>query len=333
MNSMSKKIKVLTVIPGEETGSSMIFAKRQVESLGKAKIEVKVFFLASRTSLSKLISESLRFREMIKAFHPDVIHCHYGTMTSFFCTVNTSIPLVITFHGSDLNKTPSDGIIKDYIGRFLSQLSSLKAKRIICVGSKLVEKLWWAKRKAVVIPMGIDADKFSPYDKKAARKKLNWDEQTKVILFNSNNQNVKRLDIALKVFEFVKKRIPSAHLEILKGNVVPDMIPFYINASDCLLMCSDSEGGPMIIKEALACNLPIVATDVGDVKERLMNVSGTYVTLQDEINLSEKVIAVLESTNESEGRKKIISDELSEKQVAEKVEKIYSEVFDEFGRN
>jgi teichuronic acid biosynthesis glycosyltransferase TuaC len=326
LNTLTRKIKVLIVIPGEEEGTSMIFAKRQAQSLDKSNVDLKIFFLSSRTSPAKLFSESKRFRLMARGFQPDVVHCHYGTMTSMFSAINSRAPLVITFHGSDLNSTPSDGMIKNIVGKFFSQISAVKAKRVICVSDVLVKKLWWTKKKAVVIPMGINTEAFAPQDKNEARKKLNWSDKGKIVLFNGNSPKIKRLDIAKLVIEKVKMQIPEAHLEVLTGRIEPDKMPLYINASDCLLLCSDSEGGPMIVKEALACNLPVVATDVGDVKERLNGVAGTFVKEQNVASLAEAVITVLNNYTKSEGRNKLIHDEISEAQVAEKIESVYRQV-------
>jgi glycosyltransferase involved in cell wall biosynthesis len=64
-------------------------------------------------------------------------------------------------------------------------------------------------------------------------------------------------------------------------NEPPDKMPLYMNAADVLLLTSSREGSPNVVKEALACNLPVVAVDVGDVRERLGQVDGCIVTADD----------------------------------------------------
>ena len=322
---MKNKLRVLNVIPGDEKGAGMIFSKRQVNNI-REKIDAEVFFLSSRTSLPKLFAESRRFRKLIKLFRPNIVHAHYGTITAFFCVVNTTLPLIITFHGSDLNKTAWDGFLYDKVGRFLSQVSSLKARMNICVSRQLQEKLVWSKKKSIVIPMGVDTDKFFPVDRNAARITLKWSLNEKVILFNGGYPPVKRNDLAVASSEIVKQSIPDVRLEILKGDVEPDLMPLYINASDCLLLCSNTEGSPVIIKEALACNLPIISTDVGDVKERLSNVKGTIIVKQNIHDIAEGLKTILNEYKSSEGREKIFYDGLSDEQVALRIVRVYNEI-------
>ncbi|OFX79103.1 MAG: hypothetical protein A2X12_10415 [Bacteroidetes bacterium GWE2_29_8] len=320
-------MKVLTVIPGSSEGSSMIFAKRQVLSLIKEGVESRVFFLSSRTSLTILYKESLRFRKQIKEFNPDIIHCHYGTMTSFFCVVNTNKKLVITFHGSDINKTPFDGFFKDLFGRILSQLSILKAKGIFCVSESLSKKVWWRNEIVRVVPIGINIDMFIPIDRNEARKRLGWSNDKKIVLFNSNNPIVKRLDIAKNVIEILQKNNPDYMLYLLEGEISPDTIPLYINASDCLLICSDNEGSPMMVKEAMACNLPIVGVDVGDVKERILEVSNCIVSTQNAIDLSIAIEKVIQKNERTNGRDVLIKQELTENIIANKIITIFENIY------
>lgn len=322
---MNYNFKILNVIPGEETGAGMIFSKNQVNRI-RRKLNAEVFYLSSRTSLPELFAESTRFRKIIKKFRPDIVHAHYGTVTAFFCAVNTSLPLIITFHGSDLNKTAWDGFLYDIIGRCLSQVSSLKAKMNICVSRQLQKKLIWAKRKSIVIPMGVDTEKFFPVDRNTARLKLNWSLNEKVILFNGGYPPVKRNDLAIASLKIVKQSIPDVRLEILKGDVDPELMPLYINASDCLLLCSNAEGSPVIIKEALACNLPIVSTDVGDVKERLSNVNGTIIVEQNIHDIADGLKKVIKDCKTSEGRDRIFNDRLSDEQIALRVINVYEEI-------
>ena len=104
--SFLMSMRVLLVMPGDGSPTCMPFAHRFEVSLSKAGIEVRNFWLLSRTSPKDIFNEALRFRQIIRNFKPDIVHAYYGTVTSFFCLMNSSKPLIITFHGSDLNPVP-----------------------------------------------------------------------------------------------------------------------------------------------------------------------------------------------------------------------------------
>ncbi|MEO7872769.1 MAG: glycosyltransferase [Bacteroidia bacterium] len=317
---------MLTVIPDSDISSSMIFAKRQASSLNYPEIESKIFYLPERTSLRGLFKSFIKFKELLKQFQPDIIHSQYGTITSFFCAFTNHKKLIITFHGSDLNKTPSDGIMRDLVGRIFSQVSTLRASKIVCVSSSLKGCLWWNRNKATVLPVGVNTEKFIAFSQTESREKIGWKKESKIILFNGNAPIVKRIDIADEVYFLVKKEIPKCELVVLKGDIDPEQMPLYLSASDCLLLCSDSEGSPMMVKEALACNLPIVGIEVGDVSERIAGVKNCVITKRNYKLLSEEVIKLLNKNERSDGREKLIADGLSEKKVSERLLQIYLEV-------
>lgn len=321
-----KKIRVIAVIPGNGEGSSMIFCKRQVESLRKLGIDVREFYLVSRINPLVLAKEFFRLRRVIKEFRPDILHAHYGTMTSFLCAITSSVPLVITFRGSDLNYVKNDGIIRNSIGKILSHISVLFAQGIICVSRKLSKKIFWKRDCIEIIPSGVNIYLFRPMPQGEARAKLGWDPSERIVLFNANNPKVKRLDIAQEAVSMAKKEIPAIRLEVLNGSVSPDEMPWYLNGADCLLLCSDSEGSPNIVKEALACNLPIVSTDVGDVAERLQGVVQSKIVLKDHEALSNAIVEILRISKRSNGRAMIKCHHISEEDVAQAVLRLYQRV-------
>src|SRR5258708_35687515 len=107
MLPVSRPLRVLFLIPGDGQGSSMIFARRQAESLTAEGVKIGTFFLCSRTSLILLWHDYQRFRRTLRADAPDVIHAHYGTVTAMFAALASGRrPLVVTYRGSDLNSSP-----------------------------------------------------------------------------------------------------------------------------------------------------------------------------------------------------------------------------------
>lgn len=302
----SKKIRIIMVIPGKEEGNSMIFSKDQAKYLMNEGIIVQTFFIKSCTNPFILFKEFIRFISKIKYFQPDIIHADYGTMTSFFSALGSlinRIPLVILFRGSDLNNTAkTDGFFRDLFGRILSQISALKASKIICVSKKLSNRLWWKKHDVEIIFMGVDLESIYLIDKEKARSIIGWNNNAKIVLFNANNPKIKRLDLALASIEVAKKYNPSILLEIVKGDVPHEKMVFYLNAADCLLVTSDYEGSPQLVKEAMVCNLPIVSVDVGDVSDRLKDVFPSKIVQRDPEKLGIAIFEILELNCRSNSR-------------------------------
>lgn len=302
MEKVVKKIRVLVVIPDGGNKVSMIFAHRQMNNLDTSLIELDFFMLRSRTSIKILFSDLIAFRQKLAVFEPDIVHAHYGTVTSFFCAFAGNKPLIITFRGSDLNPVPSEKKIRVVIKQIMSQLSALRAKHIICVSQELKKRLWWKKSKVSIMPSGVDLSIFKPLPIEIARKQLGLSINDKIILFNAGKSPLtKRLDLAEQAVDYAKTRLDNIYFITLYGNIDPDDMPLYYNAADCLLLTSDYEGSPNVIKEALSCSCPIVSVNVGDVRERLAGVWPSKVTKRDPAEIGEGVIEILKIGKRSNG--------------------------------
>jgi glycosyltransferase involved in cell wall biosynthesis len=318
-------MRVLTVIPGDGRGPAYVWARRQKESLERAGIEVRPFYLSSRTSPERLGSEWRRYQAVLHEFDPNVVLGHYGAMTGFFCAYGTRRPVVITFHGSDLNPCPSVNRLRLGVGHGLSQLAAQRARRIICVSRQLLGRLRWGRERATVIPMGVDVHRFSPRPRREARDLLHWGHDEPVVLFNAGlDPAVKRLDLAEAAFAIARTRVPDLRLHVMRGDVDPDDVPLHMAAADALLLTSDYEGSPMVIKEAVSSGLPIVSVDVGDVRERLESVSPSRITAREPEALAAGVLELLADGRRSDGPAVAVRD-FSEERVTERVIEVLSQ--------
>ncbi len=319
----SKPLKIFAVIPGpEDQPWSVPFVRQQLDLLEQMGICVFRFFLASRTSPRVLIREIERFRRELRAFKPDLVHAHYGTVTSTFCALFTLLPLVITFRGSDLNPEPGEGVLRNLTGRLLSQFSALRANRIICVSTKLRNSLWCGRNHAVIIPSGVNLNRFRPIPREEARRWVRWLDEERVVLFNASDNPVnKGLNLAEQAIKYVKSEVPEVRLHVLDGHALPEMMPHYYCASDCLLMSSYYEGSPNVLKEALACNLPVVSVDVGDASECLNGVTQSCITDRTPEALGAAIVKIVKEKIRSNGRD--IVQALSEELTARKVLEVY----------
>ncbi|MCA9467846.1 MAG: glycosyltransferase [Nitrospira sp.] len=297
-----------------------IFVDRQLASLKKKGIEMATFDVGRSHNPFSLFRKWIKLQKLIKRFQPHLVHGQYGTMIGFLAAFSGA-PSVISFCGSDLLPGASVSWVRMYLGFLLSNLAALRANKIICKSQELRNALWWKKNEAVVIPNGVDLDMFSPGSQDEARRKLDWKMDCPVVLFYvGQDERNKGLDIAKASMEIVQKKIPKAELCIF-SKVEPDQMPLYYRAGDVLLCASRQEGSPNVVKEALACNLPIVSSLVGDVGERLTGVFPSEVVARSPQAMGEALIRVLGYRRRSNGRDSVAA--LSLEVIAKRVLDVY----------
>jgi teichuronic acid biosynthesis glycosyltransferase TuaC len=318
--------RVLFVIPGDGQGSSMIFARRQADALRAQGIEIREFFLRSRTAPLTLLLEACRFLVEVRAFSPNVVHAHYGTVTALFSALCAGrIPLVITYRGSDLNPTPGSPVVRSSVAHLLSQIAALRAARIVCVSRRLSDRLWWRRERVTILVSGVDDLAFQPISRTAARQRLGWQFSTPAILFNcGRDPRIKRLDLAQAAVDAARRAVPDLHWEVLDGSTPPGLIPTFMSAADCLLVTSDFEGSPTVVQEALASNLPIVSVAAGDVPERIEGVANTQIAARDPEALGAALARMIAPPRRSDGRRKIA--EYSADGIARRLRALYAEL-------
>jgi glycosyltransferase involved in cell wall biosynthesis len=113
-------------------------------------------------------------------------------------------------------------------------------------------------------------------------------------------------------------------VELVLGWGVPhDRMPYLMNAADALIFTSLQEGSPNAVKEALACNLPVVSVPVGDVAERLRGVSNCELVQEDDPDaLATALERVLQRGGRSDGRTAVAN--LDERVIAQRVINVYT---------
>lgn len=256
-----------------------------------------------------------RIKKKIKEFKPDLIHAHYGLSGLVSC-LQRVVAVVITFHGSDAYI---------FYVKLLSKFAALLSAFNIFVENKIKNKINEHKNNAV-IPCGIDLDTFYNMNKAVAREMLGLDKKKHYILFSSRFDNkVKNYSLAKSTLEIVDQQIELIELK----NKSREEVNLLLNACDLALLTSISEGSPQFIKEAMACNCPIVSTDVGDVKWVVGNTEGCYLTSFDIKVTSDKLREVLEfaaKVGRTKGRERIIQLGLDSETIAKEIIEVYRKV-------
>lgn len=292
-------MKVLIVCSGNKSRGAFNFELdqpfiyEQTKSLEVYGIEFGLFLIKGR-GIRGYLKNLFKLNEVISREKYDVIHAHNGP-SGFISIFQKKTPVIITFHGSDINQIET---------RLLSNFVSLLASFRIFVSPKLYHKLIIKPKKDFeIVPCGINLESFFPIEKKLARLKMSLSEGKAYVLFSSHFSNpVKNYKLAKDAMSFLQ----DAELLEIK-NRSREEVNLLLNAADVLLLTSPFEGSPQIIKEAMACNCPIVSTDAGDVKSIINNTSGCYICPMDPIQIAEKLKQLITVPLKTKGRETIVS--------------------------
>ena len=213
--------------------------------------------------------------KIIKNEKFDIIHVHFGGLNCLLIILliaNRAIK-VVTFHGTDIHgggtikETGLKKYVKNKINRFFSIISIYFIDEVGLVTSNLENYL--PKKKYFVDQLGVDDSVFNPesYNKNKSKLRIGLSLEKRYFLFSSiSNSIIKRYDIAKAIID----NIGDEAYEIIKmNNVKSTEVPHYLSACDYVLITSDKEGSPNIVREALLMNKPVFSVDCGDVKDQI----------------------------------------------------------------
>lgn len=302
---------------------SGIFVDRQIDSLKNAGIEISTFDIGTSHSPFKVFKKWLDLRRKVKEVDPHIIHGQYGSIVGLL-SVFSGRSAVVSFCGHDLLTGSSVSPVRMYLGFLCSNLAALWAVGLICKSEQLRGALWWRKSQAVIIPNGVDLDLFSPGCQEEARNELGWGLQQRIVIINVGSNPVRKgLPLAEEAMKIAQARVPDAELCVI-SNVEPHKMVLYYRAADALVCTSKHEGSPNVVKEALACNLPVVSIPVGDVPLRLTGVHPSVIVEIDPLAIGEALSEVLLNRTRSNGREQVRA--LSLDKIAQQVMEVYRSV-------
>ena len=314
-----KVLMITTGWPTQTNPNSSPFIHRQYQFLKKHGIEVDVFHLQSNHNPINYLKGWIKVRKLIWYNSYNIIHAQWGHSATL--ALPTKTPLIITFRGMDLEGIINKNGNYSMYGRILiavSKLTSKFADEIIVVSKSLGDKL---KRKDYkVLPSGIDLDLFKPLDKLECRKRLGLPANKKLILFTASPDHPrKRFHLAQQSIDILKNRM-DCELVICENQNHKNVVLF-MNAADCLILTSAAEGSPNVIKEALACNLSIVSTQVGDVEERKGSLNHFEICDSSPEKIAKALSKVLSIEMENNNRKSVL--DLDENIITNQLIEIY----------
>jgi glycosyltransferase involved in cell wall biosynthesis len=314
-------VKVLVVCSGNTPGGEefnlkihQAFIYEQEQSLKSFGVQVDYFLIRGKGILGYLKHYSKLKKELSKNY--ELIHAHNG-LCGLISNLQRKIPVITTYHGSDINVLHL---------RLISYFAILWSSRNIFVSKKQYYKSL-IKRKIDIIPCGVDLTVFKMMDKTVSKRILNLSDNNKYVLFSSafsiKIKNKPLVNSALKYL--VNEDIQLLELK----DKTREEVSLLINSCELVILTSFSEGSPQIIKESMACNCPIVSTDVGDVRDIIGDTEGCFICSYDPEDVAEKVKLALTYSHENgrtNGRERIIEMGLGSDKIANRIISIYQTV-------
>ena len=307
-------MKVLFVASGNKSvGKVSAFVQSQFDSLKEEGLKMALFPVVGH-GWKGYAKNLFSLRRLIKKEKPDVVHAHYSSCgyLASLASLGLKTKTVVSILGSFPTVSRKLKLVRFFIDH-VWDATIVKSER---TRSQL-------DRALPVIPNGVNVERFTIIDQETAREIVGFEKDKRYVIFVSNPARPeKQFDLAQAAVERLNDS--TVHL-VPVFNKTHDEVVNYMCAADVLIMTSISEGSPNVIKEAMACNCPIVVTDVGDVRWVTDGVEGTYVSnsfYPEEIAvLLRKALAFSARTV---GREKIISLGLTSSLIAKKIMQVYS---------
>ncbi len=313
------------------------FIEQQVLGLRRSGLNVDVMHVDRyERGMRSYLTMGAELRSRIQQFQPDVVHAMYGGVLAERVTrFVENKPTVVSFCGSDLLGEYLSGSLRrisSECGILASHIAARRAVGIVVKSRNLEEALPTTvnRSKVRIIPNGIDHERFRPLNQLDCRDKLGWDPEKFHVLFPTNAGDPrKRLYLAQAAIDKADRSGLNAELHQLRG-VPHEEVVIWLNASDVVLLTSLHEGSPNVIKEALACDCPVVSVDVGDVRERISGIEGCYIAMPEPDDLGVKLGLVKARGGRIAGRERMQA--LSLEQSAISLGNLYHEVLESHRR-
>lgn len=304
-------MRVLFVSAVGTDGKPRAVVRAQGEALRKAEIDISYFCIGGGGLISYLRAIP-RLRREVNKVNPDIVHAHYY-LSGIVSSLALTKPLVVSLMGSDVN----GGLFQQFLSSLFARLSwDVTIVKTAAMKQKL------GRDKTLIIPNGVDTTLFYEQDYDESLKVTGLPHDKKTIIFPGNpDRREKNWPMAVKTIEILNR--PDVQLTPLHGKPATEL-PFWYSSASAMLSVSLWEGSPNMVKEAMACNLPLVATPAGDIPWLTDGVKGCKLISYDPHEAAMALGNILDEGMRSVGRKRIFDLELDSSPVSQKIITVYN---------
>ncbi|MFH1754302.1 MAG: glycosyltransferase [Candidatus Latescibacterota bacterium] len=333
-----KILSVTNMYPTERRPYHGIFVREFVEALEGLGVEVETCFTDTLQGRQAYFTKLPDLRRVVARRQYDVIHAHhtyslYQVKLAQFWS-QTKAPVVFTIHEGE-STIPKD--LRDDKSDWLKKLVYLKKPKkwaldqadfVVSVNEPIPRALGY-QGDYDVIPPGVNLEMFQPMDRAECRQRLVIPLEEKVLLFPADPGNPFK---GHRLLEESLSGLPFPVRVITGGAILHDEMPLYMNAADAVVQLSEFEASPMVIKEAMAVNVPMISTDAGDANSIFGPVRGYYICEKNTRSVADALGHALEFGSPTQGRGRILELGLSLEQVARRYCDIYERAVKSTGR-
>jgi len=317
------KVLIATAIyPTAENPAFGSFVRSQEQFLRQAGVDVDVMVLRGKNRKLIYPKGIVELRRRLEGV--SLVHAHYAYVGAVART-QWKVPVVLTYHGSDAMGVITPRGTTTRKGRMISAACRSLARycdAVIVQSDQMASK--FRHGNIHILPHEVDLQTFQPTEIKEARAQLGLSLTKRYVLFAANPAiPVKRFSLAQDAVERLKVNNPNVELIVVYKEPQP-RLALHMSAADVMVFPSYQEGSPNIVKQAMACNLPIVATDVGDVREIIANTFGCSICKPDADLFALRLGAITNSPFRTKGREAV--QHLSGPLVANRLIHLYEQV-------
>lgn len=302
------------------------FTKAQAESLAEKGVEVDYFQIKGKGA-SSYINHIFKLRKQLKNNRYDVIHAHYSLCGWVAVAARRGrTPVVLSLMGDDAQGAFTGKNKIAFTSRFFIWMTYCIQPFVQAIISKSagIEKAVYRKKISYIVPNGVKLDKFI-YCEKGFRDELGLAKNKRYILFLGSPTDVNKNFILAKEAVKILNRDSVELINVYKET--SETVAKYLNSADVFVLCSFAEGSANVVKEAMACNCPMVVTNAGDAAWVVGDEPGCYVSEHSPEKFAEALSKALEFGKENgrtKGRERIVKMGLNAEAIADKLISIYS---------